>query len=105
MSAGATVAPAAAAAEGSGKGRRSIFSRNPWRSKSNSPRGKDGAKDKKEGSRVKKGRGRRPGVTESLHDTGGGSTAEGVDVGGGWILYADSDGHQYYWNEALQESR
>lgn len=33
------------------------------------------------------------------------ASAGGIDVGGGWVLYIDANGQQYYWNEALQESR
>lgn len=33
------------------------------------------------------------------------ASASGIDVGGGWVLYIDANGQQYYWNEALQESR
>lgn len=33
------------------------------------------------------------------------AAVQGTDVGGGWVLYFDANGHVYFWNEALQESR
>ncbi|CAM9353962.1 unnamed protein product, partial [Laminaria digitata] len=36
---------------------------------------------------------------------GAAAAGGGVDAGDGWVMYADSDGFHYFWNEALQESR
>lgn len=82
-----------------------MFRRRSWLGKS--PKGDDRTNPKGDGGAtatlVKKGRGKRPG---DIRGGGGGGTPDGgVDVGGGWVVYTDSEGFQYCWNEALQESR
>lgn len=92
---------------GAGKGKqrgRFIFRGGIWRKKSLSP--SSGAQVK---GGCKKGRGKRPGSAGDICKVAeldeGTANALGVDVGGGWVLYTDAEGHQYFWNEALQESR
>lgn len=91
------------------KGERSIFSRTSWTGKRNSPRVDNSVATAKVKHASTKGRGRRPGSNMPCisgdGSAGDAGVAQGVDVGGGWILYADYDGQQYYWNEILQESR
>lgn len=105
---GPMVIPAAVTAtpKSPGKGGLSLFRNKSWLRKS--PKGADGTAVKA----TKKGRGKRPGITARGDGDGGGTPQNvagtsdgGIDVGGGWIMYTDSDGFQYCWNEALQESR
>lgn len=89
----------------------SMLRRRSWRSKS--PKGDGGTKSKGDSgvpaTPTKKGRGKRPVVNIADGGGGGGGGVEsphgGVDLGGGWVMYTDSEGFQYCWNEALQESR
>lgn len=70
----------------------------------------------------KKGRGKRPTIPDRAGAAGSVTAAgdhtqvppvrsesdaavQGTNVGGGWVLYFDANGHVYFWNEALQESR
>lgn len=92
------------------------FRRKSWRRES-----PDGTCRKVEGGNAikttKKGRGKRPGYISTGNADGDGGTdggspqrgagtsRGGVDVGGGWIRFTDSEGFQYCWNEDLQESR
>lgn len=103
---------------GGKKEKRSVFGlKNPWRNKSNSPpsavasaAGQEaaGATPARRKSETKRGRGKRPGTHSGREGTpcaAGEGRGGGVDAGDGWVMYADSDGFHYFWNEALQESR